>query len=380
MFKELKLKNRGDYHDLYVQSDTLSLADVLENFRNKCIEIYELDPAHFVSAPGLVWQACLKKTRVRLELLTDIDMLLIVEKGIRGGICHSIQPNNKYMKHYDKDMASSYLEYLDASNLYGRTMPQKLLVNCFKWVEELSQFKEDFTGNYDEDSNKGYFLEVDVEYPKILFTLHSDLPFLPERNKIKQCNQLVCNVHDKKNYVVHIKALKQALNHGLILKKVHRIIQFNQKAWLKSYIDINTKLRKEAKNEFVKYFFKLMNNAVLGKTVGNVRKHRDIRLVKTDKRRNQFVSEPSYHKVKCFSENLMAIETKKTKVKMNKSVYLCLSILDISKTLMYEFWYDCIKPENKDNAKLCYMDTDSFVIHVKTEDFMKTLLMMLKDG
>ena len=165
----------------------------------------------------------------------------------------------------------------------------------------------------------------------------------------------------------------------LILKKVHRVIQFNQKAWLKPYIDINTKLRKEAKNEFVKYFFKLMNNAVLGKTMENVRKHRDIGLAKTDKRRNQFVSEPSYHKVKCFSENLMAIETKKIKVKMNKSVYLGMSILDISKTLMYEFWYDYIKPEYKDNAKLCYMDTDSFVIHIKTEDFMKTLLMMLKD-
>ena len=123
MLKELKLKNRGDYHDLYVQSDTLSLADVFGNFRNKCIEIYELDPAHFVSAPGLVWQACLKKTRVRLELLTDIDMLLIVEKGIRGEICHSMhkyaKANNKYMKNYDKDMESSDLEYLDANNLYG---------------------------------------------------------------------------------------------------------------------------------------------------------------------------------------------------------------------------------------------------------------------
>ena len=131
MFKELKLKNRGDYHDLYVQSDTLSLADVFGNFRNKCIEIYELDPAHFVSAPGLVWQACLKKTRVRLELLTDIDMLLIVEKGIRGGICNSIhryaKANNKYMKNYDKDMESSDLEYLDANNLYGWAMLRNFL-------------------------------------------------------------------------------------------------------------------------------------------------------------------------------------------------------------------------------------------------------------
>ena len=283
MFKEFKLKNLGDYHEFHVQSDTLLLADVFENFRNKCVKIYELYPAHFLSAPALAWQACLKNTEVRLELLTDTDILLMVQKGTRGGICHLLnrfaKANNKYMKNYDKDIESSYIEYLDANNFYGWAMSQKRLVNGFEWVEELSQFKEDFIKNYDEDSNKGYFLEVDVEYPKKLFSLHSDLPFLPERNKIKQCNQLVCNVHDKKNYAVHIRALKQALNHGLILKKVHRVIQFNQKAWLKPYIDMNTELRKEAKSDFEKDFFKLMNNAVFGKIMKNVRKHRDIKLV-----------------------------------------------------------------------------------------------------
>ena len=137
---------------------------------------------------------------------------------------------------------------------------KKLPVDGFEWVEELSQFKEGFIKNYDEDSNKGYFLEVDVEYPKNLCSLHSDLPFLPERNKVVKCNKLVCNVHDKKNYVVHIRALKQALNHELILKKVRRVIQFDQKAWLKLYM--NTKLRTQAKNDFEKVFFKLMNKAV----------------------------------------------------------------------------------------------------------------------
>ena len=199
-----------------------------------------------------------------------------------------------------------------------------------------------------------------------MFSLHSDLPFLPERKKIGKCNKLVFDFHFKKSYVVHIKALKQAQNCGLILKKVHRVIQFNQKAWLKPYIDMNTKLREEAKNEFEKDFFKLMNNAVFGKTMENVRKHRDIKLVTTDKRRNQLASEPNYHTTKYFSENLMAIEMKKTKVKMNKPIYLGMSILDISKTLMYEFWYDYIKPKYQDKAKLCYMDTDSFAIYIKT--------------
>ena len=244
------------------------------------------------------------------------------------------------MKHYDKDMESSYLEYLDANNLYGLATSQKVPVNGFQRVEELSQFKEDFIKNYDEDSNKGYFLEVDVEYPKKLFNPHMDLRFLPEREKIEKYNKFVCTIQDKKNYVVHIRALKQVLNHGLMLKKVHRVIQFNQEAWLKPYIDMNTKLRTEAKNDFEKDFFKLMNNVVFGKTMENVRKHRDIKIVTADKRRNELASEPNYHTTKYLSENLMAIEMKKTIVKMNKPVYLGMSILDISKTLMDGFWYD----------------------------------------
>ena len=203
--------------------------------------------------------------------------------------------------------------------------------------------------------------------------LHMDLSFLPERNKINKRNKLVCNIYEKENYVVHIIVLKQAINHGLILKKVCRIIQFNQEAWLKPYIDMNTKLRTEAKNGFEKDFFNLMNTTVFGKTMENVRNHRNIKLVTTDKRRNQLASEPNYHTTKYFSENLMAIEMKKTKVKMNKPIYLGMSILDISKTLMYEFWYDYIKPKYQDKAKLCYMDTDSIVILIKTEDFYKDI-------
>ena len=170
-----------------------------------------------------------------------------------------------------------------------------------------------------------------------------------------------------------MRTLKQDLNRGLVLKEVHRVIQFNQKAWLKPYIDMNTKLRTDAKNDFEKDFFKLMNNSVFGKTMENVRKHRNIKLVTTDKRRNQLVSEPNYHTTKHFSENLLAIEMKKTKVKMNKPIYLGMSILDISKTLMYEFWYDYIKPKYQDKAKLCYTDTDSFIIYIKTEDFLKDI-------
>ena len=179
---------------------------------------------------------------------------------------------------------------------------------------------------------------------------------------------------------MHISILKQALDHSLKLKKVHRVIEFNQEAWLKKYIDINTELRKKASNEFEKDFFKLMNNAVFGKTMKNVRKHRDIKLVKTDCKRNKLVSEPNYHTMKLIAENLSIIEMKKVKVKMNEPIYLGLSILEISKIIMYEFWYDYMKKKYGDIVKLSYTDTDSLVMTIKTNDLAKILPMMFRKG
>ena len=198
-------------------------------------------------------------------------MILLTEKGIRSGICKATyryaKANNKYMKNYNKNIESSCIQYLDANNLYGWAMSQKLHVNNFKWIkkEELSNFNEDFVKNYDENDNTGYFLEVDIDYLKELFNLYKDLPFLPESKKVNKVEKLICSIENKEKYVIHIRSLKQALNHELKLKKVHRIIQFKQKAWLKIYIDMNTELRKNAKNEFEKNFFKLMNNSVFGK-------------------------------------------------------------------------------------------------------------------
>ena len=253
VFKIFKLKNLGEYHD----------------FRNTCLKVYELDPAHFLSLRRLAWQACLKKTSIKL--LTDYDMLLMVEEGIRGGICHSIhryaKANNKSMKNYDENEESSYIQYLDANNLYGWGMFQKLPVNGVKWLEDTSEINEEFIKNYDENNNKGYIFKLDVKYAIKLHGLHSNLAFLPKRMKIDKCKKLVRNLRNKKHYVVHLKSLKQALNHGLKLKNIYRIIEFNQKAWLKPYIDMNTELRKVASNDFEKHFYKLMNNAVLGKTM-----------------------------------------------------------------------------------------------------------------
>ena len=281
------------------------------------------------------------------------------------------------MKNYNNNEESSYIQYLDANSLYVWAMSKKLPVNGFKWIDNNETIEpminEGFIKNYEENNDKSYIFEVDVKYPKKLHKLDSDLPFLPERMEINKCKKLACNLYNKEKYVAHINTLKQALNHGLKFKKIHRVIEFYQEAWLKPYIDMNTELRKLAKNDFEKDLFKLMNNSVFGKTMENIRKHRDIKLVTTDKKRSKLVSEPNDHTINLISEDLSIIEMKKTKVKMNKPIYLGLSILEISKILMYEFWYDYMKPKYNDNVKLCYVDTDSFIMNIKTNDFYEDI-------
>ena len=271
---------------------------------------------------------------------------------------------------------SSYIQYLDANSLYGMAMSEKLPIKGFKWIVDISGIGENFVKSYNKNSGKGYVLEVDVDYPCELQNLHCDLPFLPERIVVNNTKKLICNLQDKKDYIVHINVLKQALDHGLKLIKVHQVIEFDQEAWLKEYINFNTELRKKATNEFEK---ELMNNAVFGKTMENVRKHRDIKLVKTDKKRNKLVSEPNFHAMKLIDDSSAIIEMKKVKVKINKPIYLGLSILDISKITMYDFWYDFIKSKYGSRAKLCYMGTDSFVINIKTKNFYKDIAMDVKE-
>ena len=190
-------------------------------------------------------------------------------------------------------------------------MSQRLPVNHFEWIKYTSQFNEEFIKNCNEESDEGYCLEIDIQYLEKLHELN-DLPFLPERMDIEKAEKLIANLDDKTDYVIHIRNLKQSLNHGLVLIKVHGVIKFNQNAWLKLYIDMNTDLRKKAKNDFEKDFFKLMINAVFGKATGNVRKHRDINLVTTERRRNYLVSERNYYATKVFTENVLKIETNKT--------------------------------------------------------------------
>ena len=345
------------------------LSNVYEVFRETCLEHYKLDPAHFYMAPGLTWKACLKRREIRLGLLTDSDMLLMFERGIRGGITQVVRKyaavNNPYMgDKFDPNEDSTYLQYLDANNLYSWTVSQPLPTGGFIWVDiEPNEISELATR-----TDKGYILEVDVSYPAKLHSPHNDLPFMCKRMEINGVEKLVPRLRDKKGYVIHIRALAQALKHGLIPDRIHRAIEFDQSAWMKPYIDFNTQLRTKAKNDFEKDFFKLMNNSVFGKTMENIRKHRKIKLVTTEEKYLCTVMKPNFKSGVRFGENLMGCEMGKIKVVMKKPVYLGQAILDLSKIIMYEFHYDYIKPKFKD-PQLCYMDIDSMISNIKTEDF-----------
>ena len=294
-------------------------------------------------------------------------MLLMFEKGIRGGISKAVhryaKANNKYKgEKFNPELNSSFLQYLDANNLYGWVISQLLPTGGFKWVCDMSKFTSGKISRLVKCDSKGYLLEVDVKYPEGLHDLHNDLSFMCGKMKINKVEKLVPNLYHKKNYVIHIKALDQALKH----EKVHHVTEFHQSAWLKPYIDFNTQLRTQAKNDFKKDFFKLMNNSVFGKTMENITKHKDIKLVTNRESYLKTVMKPNFKSGIFFSSNLMGCEMGKIKVLMNKPVYLGQAILDLSKLVMYEFH---MIPKYGENLKLCYMDTDSLVYHIKTEDF-----------
>ena len=271
---------------------------------------------------------------------------------------------------FEPKSESSYLQYLDANNIYGWAMSQPLPTGGFKWVDvNPNEISELATG-----TDKGYIPEVDVSYPKDLHDSHNDLPFMCERMDIDGVEQLVPNLRDKKTYVMHIQALNQALQHGLRLDRIHRAIEFDQLPWLRTYIDFNTQLRTAATNDFEKDFFKLMNKSVFGKTMENIRKHRNIKLVTTEEKYLRTVMKPNFKSGVLFGENLMGCEMEKIKVVMNKLVYLGQAILDLSKIVMYEFHYNYMVPKyGLEKLKLCYMDTDSLVYDIKTEDFYEDI-------
>ena len=371
VWKEFELKNMGDFHDLYLKTDVLLLADVMENFRKLCEKHYELDPAHFFTIPGMAWDAMLKITGIELELLKDgqIEMLLMIEKGIRGGISNAFKryakANNKFMKNFDPELKSSFIVYLDANNLYGWAMSKPLPVGGFEWMseKELENWEE-----FVEEEGVGCILEVDLEYPAELHDFHNDFPLAPEKMILGKVEKLTQNLRDKEKMVLHGKNLQLYLSLGMKLKLIRRGLKFQEKDFMKNYIDKNTFLRSQAKNDFEKALFKLMNNSVFGKTMENVRNRVSIELVKDAERAAKLVNKPNFEELKIFDEFLIAVKMRKTKVWMNKPVYVGMSILDLSKTLMFSFQYEYVK-KKWEKAEVLYSDTDSLVLKIETDDF-----------
>lgn len=397
VWNKFNIKTMGEYHDLYLKTDVLLLSDVFENFRNVAMKHYNLDPANnnYITLPSFAWDAMLKMTKIELEQLTDINMYQFCEKGLRGGtsmISHRYaKANNKYMSEHNPNDISSYIMYLDANALYANAMTQKLPHRNFQWMENMNV---EWVKTVNADDDTGYFVECDLHYPQELHDKHNNYPLAVEKRGIlksqlspyqqdqllthgeghsETIEKLIPNFNDKIKYVCHIRNLKYYLSKGLVIKNIHRVMSFEQSDWMKKYIDFNTAKRAKAKNDFEKDFFKLMPNAVFGKTMENMRARVKIDLYTDADKVLKQVAKPQFMNQKIYSEDLVAIKQVPKEVKLCKPIYVGLAVLDLSKLHMYDFHYEYILPKYGDNATLLFTDTDSLCYHVKTDDMYKDM-------
>lgn len=388
VWRTFSLSNLGEYTDLYLKSDVLLLTDIFESFRRTCKKNYKLDPAFYVTAPSLSWDAMLLKTGVKLELIKDLEIIRMIQRGIRGGVClcstRYARANNKYLTHHDLTTPDNYLLYIDCNNLYGYAMCSYLPHSNFKLIEN-PHFQVSDILSLKDDSEVGYIFEVDLEYPETLHVCHNDLPFCPQKFAPpgSKTRKLIPNLYDKYNYIIHYIHLKTCLKHGLKLKKVHRAIKFSQGPYLKQYIDLNTELRQKANSQFEQDFFKLLNNSIFGKTLEDTEKRLNVKLVnqwsdignKTKKRfcAEQLIARPNFHSSSIFTVNFVAIQLRPEKITLDKPIYIGFSVLEISKSHMYDFHYSIMKPFYGTNLKMCYTDTDSFLYSIQTNDIYRDI-------
>ena len=392
LWSTFRLKNLGELHDLYLESDVLLLTDVFEAFRTWSLLKYRLDPAHYNTAPGLSWSAALLLTKGRLEIPTDPDMHLFFDKGTRGGASEVKEPyakaNNERFHDYDRALLRAYLFMVDCNNQYGWAMSQYLPTGGFKWVDletTSTDFWTNFILNLKDDSETGYFFEVDLEYPKELHDKHDAYPLAPEHVELKKellstyqqnlahelkikvgGRKLCLTLQDKKDYICHYRNLKFYLEKGMKLVKVNRVLQFKQSDWIRPYVELNTKLRQQADNKFEEDFAKLMNNSFFGKTCEDVRKYKNFEIVMNEKKADRLISKPTMKQSQIYEENLVMFSLQRNVVTMNKPRYIGQAILDISKIIMYDFHYNYILEEYP-GTELLFTDTDSFCYHIPTE-------------
>ena len=388
VFQHFKCKNILEYHELYLKADVLLLSDIWKNFKNVCLVNYKLDPAYYLTAPSLSWDAFLKVSKIKLELITDYEMYLFFEEGIRGGLSQIstryAKANNKYMKSYDKTKPDTYISYFDANNLYGHSMCEYLPYKDFKWNND--EWDLDKILNLSDTSNKGYLFSVDLHIPEDKHEYFNNYTPLPLNKVIKKeelnplftqdykeskIKKLCCSLDDRINYKVNYRLLKLVLNLGFKLIKVNKVVEYEQKPFMKEYILLNTELRKKAKSDFEKDFFKLMNNSCYGKTMENVRNRIDFKLVSNVE---DFDKLKRIKKVTIFNETLVGAHLSKYSIKLNKPIYMGQNILDDSKLLMNNFHYNfMMKKIESHNLKLLFTDTDSLAYEIKNNDIYEIM-------
>lgn len=379
----------GQYHDLYLKTDVLLLSDLFERFRTVLLSTHGLDAAHFCTLASYSFACMMNYTKVQLELLTDPDMYLMIENAKRGGISSITRKfskaNNPFLKEtYQKDQPQNTIMYWDCNNLYGTVMVDKLPTDGFKFLtpDEVDQFD---VMTIPDDSGVGYFLEVDLDYPEHLHDAHNDFPLAAERLVIKHemlspyskaladklglkgpvTAKLAPNFYHKRKYCLHYRNLKFYLQEGLVLVKVHRIVSFNQSAWLAPYIELNTELRKNATDDFSKEMFKLMNNAVYGKTLENVRKRTNVILLNNADKLSFYTAKPNLRSFKIFHEYLVGVECSRVTVLLNKPIYIGVAVLDLSKLVMLKLYYSFLQHTYPGKIDLLATDTDSFILSCK---------------
>ena len=386
VYEKLECRTFRDYHTTYLKCDVLLLADVFENFRKTCMNYYGMDPANYLSAPSLAWDAMLRMTGIELELISNPEILDIVEKQKRGGLCfvgskRHVKANNRDVEGYDAEKPENYLMYWDANNLYGWAMSQPLPYKNLRLRDDV--LLEEILGTAD-DAETGFIVECDLHFPKEIHDKLKEFPPCPESLNIpesmlstyqketakqnnmkfsKTSTKLVSHLMDRKGYCIDYRNLKYVSDLGVQITKIHRVVSYSQKAWLKPYIDFNTDKRKEAKNEFEKDFFKLMNNAVFGKTMENVKNRINLHLTTDEQNAVKWFSKINFKTGKSF-DNLYLIEMYKQEIIYDKPIYVGTTILDLSKLHMLKFHYEVIDEQFKGHYNLIYTDTDSLVYSI----------------
>ena len=390
-------KTLKDYLHVYLLTDVLLLADVFENFRTNCLKDYELDPVHYFSGAHFTFDAFLLKSQESIELITDVNQYLMFQKMVRGGmsmVCKRYAyANNKMLKSFNPYDEEKYLLYIDANNLYGWAMTQNLPFANFTWCKIETKLVENIIQNTNLE-NKGYILEVDLEYPESLHDLHNDFPLAPEKLKIsfndlspfaqKLCSQLnlksnlntsklIPNLNNKDNYVLYYKNLQLYLKLGLKLKKVHKILQFDEKPIMKEYIEFNSKKRAESSNAFDISFYKFLSNSLFGKTMERPENKSQIKFINQIDTYEKYVSKLNFKQLKIIQPDLVSLQMTYPVFKVLKPFYIGAVILELAKYLMYDFHYNIMKKHFKNNIELIYTDTDSFFYEIKTKNIYADL-------